>query len=563
MEALSCCLDKAINIGVISGVQLPNGGPILSHLFYADDALIIGNWSKENVLNVVRILRGFYIFSGLRINLAKSNIFGIGVPASDSDRLAGLVGCKSSQIPFVYLGLPVGANMNRIANWRPVFDIFESRLSLWKAAVLSIGGRVTLIKSVLGCLPNYFFSLYKAPVGVINKLEAIIRKFLWGGSGGDKKLNWVAWDRVASPIDCGGLGIRSLDSINRSLLLKWGWRFKTENDCLWVKVISAIHDCKNHWDFLLVKSSLGGVWRNITKLASCPIVAGDRLRDLMKGSVGNRSGISFWLDPWLCNIPLKECFPNLFRLEKNKKCVVRERIVRPVLNPEARWDWKQMPNSNIELAEWMDLNVKLWEVSLSAEKDKWSWMGDSSGVFSVGSVKRLFDRNKDFSSRYVWDWCKWVPLKCNLFAWRTELDRLPTKVELIKRNISLPDDVCPLCGSDRETSLHLFTACQFSALVWMKISRWCRVPDLVAFSVRDILEFHEFCGLNGWRLLAFKGIMIIACWQLWKARNNQVFANKATTVEEVVSSVKSIGFLWFKYRSKCKDVTWSNWCNFV
>ncbi|MFS8003872.1 putative reverse transcriptase domain, fatty acid desaturase domain, acyl-CoA desaturase [Helianthus anomalus] len=533
MEALSGCLDKAIGLGSISGVHLPNGGPVLSHLFYADDALIIGNWSEENVLNVVRILRGFYICSGLRINLEKSNIFGIGVSASDSDRLASLVGCKSSQIPFVYLGLPVGANMNRIANWRPVFDIFESRLSLWKAAVLSIGGRVTLIKSVLGSLPNYFFSLYKAPVGVINKLEAIIRKFLWGGSGGDKKLSWVAWDRVASPIDCGGLGIRSLDSINRSLLLKWGWRFKVDNDSLWVKVISAIHECKNRWGFLPVKTSLGGVWRSIAKLASCPIAAGVGLRDLMKGTVGNGSSIAFWLDPWLCDIPLKECFPNLFRLEKDKKCAVRDRIVRPVSNPRACWNWKQLPNSNIELAEWMDLNIKLREVSLSVEKDKWSWLGDSSGVFSVGSVKRLLDRDKDFSSRYVWDWCKWVPLKCNLFAWRAELDRLPSKVELIKRNISLPDDVCPLCGTDQETTLHLFTACQFSMEVWMKITRWCKVPDLVAFSVRDILEFPDFCGLNGWRLLAVKGILIITCWLIWKARNDHVFGNKASSVQEV------------------------------
>ncbi|XP_021980836.1 uncharacterized protein LOC110876986 [Helianthus annuus] len=371
--------DKAVEVGAISGVQLPNGGPTLSHLFYADDALIIGEWSKENVLNM------------------------------------------TGQIPFVYLGITVGVHMNRIANWRPVFEVFESRLSLWKASVLSIGGRVTLIKSVLG---------YKAPVGVLNKLESMIRKFLWGGSGGDNKLNWVVWDRVASPINCGGLGIRNLDSINRSLLLKWAWRYKTEKDSLWVKVISAVHNDRMSWDLLPIVASLGGVWKNITKVVACPIVAGDKLRNFMRGNVGDGFGICFWLDPWLCNNALKDCFPNLFRLEKDKKCLVRDRIVRPIQNPEARWEWKHPPDSNVELAEWLDLNLKLREVGLSEQKDKWSWLGDESGEFSVGFVKRLFDKDKDFSSRYVWEWRKWVSLKCNLFAWRAELDRLPTKVEL-------------------------------------------------------------------------------------------------------------------------------------
>ncbi|KAJ0535016.1 putative RNA-directed DNA polymerase [Helianthus annuus] len=218
MEVLSCCLEKAVAIGAISGVKLPKNGPILSHLLYADDALVIGDWSESSILNVVRVLRGFHICSGLRINLAKSNIYGIGVSASEVESMASLVGCKPDHLPFKYLGLTVGANMNCINNWKPVVDIFESRLSLWKASVLSMGGRITLIKAVLECLPNYFFSLYKAPVGVVNQLESIIRRFLWGGSGG--KMSWVSWDRVACPVDKGGLGLRKLGSINKSLILK-------------------------------------------------------------------------------------------------------------------------------------------------------------------------------------------------------------------------------------------------------------------------------------------------------------------------------------------------------
>ncbi|KAJ0766710.1 putative reverse transcriptase zinc-binding domain-containing protein [Helianthus annuus] len=439
---------------------------------------------------------------------------GIGVPDSVVTDMAAVVGCLEDRIPFVYLGITgitVGANMNRIANWRPIFDIFESRLSLWKASILSLGGRVTLIKSVLECLPCYFFSLYKVPVGVVNKLEVIIRKFLWGGTGRDRKLNWVSWDRVSSPIDRGGLGIRNLLSINNALLLKWAWRFKNEKDNLWVKVISAIHGHRRSWEFLPIKASLGGVWGNIVKVASSPITAGDRFRNFIRGEIGNGADVAFWLDQWLVKEPLKCCYPNLFRLELDKRCVVRDRIVRPVSNPEAKWQWSRPPSSSAELAEWLDLNVKLRNVVLSDVKDKRLWMGDDSGVFSVGSINKSFDMNKDFSNRYVWEWCKWIPLKCNLFEWRAEQERLPTRVELSKRNVSVPEVTCPLCTSGDETVSHMFTSCEFATAVWLKVSRWCNTPFPMAFSIRDILEGHEYSGLKGKALNAYKGILLITC----------------------------------------------------
>ncbi|XP_021991187.1 uncharacterized protein LOC110887939 [Helianthus annuus] len=239
--ALTACFSKAVDLGLVEGVSLPNNGPILSHLFFVDDAFVFGEWSRESILNVVRILRCFRICSGLSINLVKSSLIGIGISDSEVVALAADIGCKAEQFPFKYLGLPVGANMNRISNWNSVVDMFEARLSLWKASVLSIGGRVTLIKSVLQSLPIYYFSLFKVPVGVIKQLEAIMRKFLWGGTGADRKTCWVSWECVTSPISSGGLGIRKLGHVNSALLFKWAWRFKAEGNSLWAKVVLAVH----------------------------------------------------------------------------------------------------------------------------------------------------------------------------------------------------------------------------------------------------------------------------------------------------------------------------------
>ncbi|XP_022014674.1 uncharacterized protein LOC110914170 [Helianthus annuus] len=159
MEALSCMINKACDLRILKGVSLPNGGPTVSHLFYADDAIIMGEWSRGNLLNVVRILRCFHVCSGLKINLSKSYLFGVGLQPVEVEEMAELVGCKADAFPFKFLGLSVGANMNRISNWRPVFDVFEKRLSLWRASTLF--WRQSHLDSFSSGKPSYllFFSL--------------------------------------------------------------------------------------------------------------------------------------------------------------------------------------------------------------------------------------------------------------------------------------------------------------------------------------------------------------------------------------------------------------------
>lgn len=79
MKALSSLIKKACDEGIFKGLKLPNGGPLISHLLFADDSLIIGEWVEENAKNLSRILRCLYLCSGLKINLSKSKIFGCGV----------------------------------------------------------------------------------------------------------------------------------------------------------------------------------------------------------------------------------------------------------------------------------------------------------------------------------------------------------------------------------------------------------------------------------------------------------------------------------------------------
>jgi len=67
----------------------------------------------------------------------------------------------------------------------------ERKLAKWKQRHLSFGGRVTLIQSVLTSIPIYFFSFFRVPKKVMDKLVSLQRKFLWGGAHEQNKIAWV------------------------------------------------------------------------------------------------------------------------------------------------------------------------------------------------------------------------------------------------------------------------------------------------------------------------------------------------------------------------------------
>ncbi|GJW80062.1 hypothetical protein Tco_0144037 [Tanacetum coccineum] len=134
------------------------------------------NWNAKDIDNIIRVLHVFYLASGLKINIHKSNIYGIGVNKDEVLSMASNAGCIAGDIPFNYLSLPISSNMKSIASWKTLVDRFHMRLSSWKANLLSIGGRLTLIKSVLGSLGIYYLSIFRAPESVLQDLERIRAK---------------------------------------------------------------------------------------------------------------------------------------------------------------------------------------------------------------------------------------------------------------------------------------------------------------------------------------------------------------------------------------------------
>jgi hypothetical protein len=80
----------------------------VSHLCYADNTIFFCEPELEQVGYLKCILLCFEVVSGLKVNLAKSDMVQIG-QVSNLTALATMLECKISTLPMKYLGLPLGA----------------------------------------------------------------------------------------------------------------------------------------------------------------------------------------------------------------------------------------------------------------------------------------------------------------------------------------------------------------------------------------------------------------------------------------------------------------------
>ncbi|KAJ0734469.1 putative RNA-directed DNA polymerase [Helianthus annuus] len=540
MEALTGIMKKVCSVGLFHGLKCTNSGPVLSHLIYADDVVFLGEWSRDNVLNLRQILWGFYLASGLKVNMAKCSIFGIGVEDGELADIAQLLRCNIGRFPFKFLGLQVGANMNLCRHWKPVLDTVQSRLSIWKAKTLSFGGWVALIKSVLNSLPNYYFSLYKAPTKVLEMLDHVRRVFFWGGSDEKAKTNWVAWQKVIAPVAYGGLGFGSLRDTNSVMLAKWWWRFKREESGLWRRVVWAIHHNSGAWNFIPAKKTLTGPWKQISKVANDLSLSDVDLSRNIRVVVRDGKCILFWIDCWCGDVSMATRFPNLFALEINKFCKVANRVNVGPACEQWSWEWKRRLVDGNETTELQQMEALLGQPVLRNGNDHWAWTLEGLGSFSVSSIKRALVEARYVIPDQISRWNSWVPKKVGIVVWRAELDRLPTRCALTRRQINVPIVLCPTCGEVPETLEH----------------------PIYAFGIRDLLDIDVHTAGSSKLKKALHAVVLTTFWSIWKHQNDRVFKQSPCSVQSVIGEVKMLSYLWVKHRSKQSGLDWEIWSGF-
>lgn len=128
-----------------SGFEFSNDLSI-SILQCAEDTILIGRGGWDNLWGCKTTLRAFELMSVLKVNFAKSNLFGLNLSDEFLEAASQFLSYKICLFSFNFLRILVGANSRRYSSWKPIVDgmkegglrvkIFEifnlSLLSMWK-----------------------------------------------------------------------------------------------------------------------------------------------------------------------------------------------------------------------------------------------------------------------------------------------------------------------------------------------------------------------------------------------------------------------------------------------
>lgn len=179
-DVLSHMLSRALGERNISGIQLARTTPTLTHLFFADDAVLFARASEEEAFQLIQILNDYSKAFGQRINTLKSGIiFGKFVPLEGRARIKFILGIQEWDNPGKYLGLPADWGRSRSDGLAWIREWIMNKIEGWKENLLNMAGKEVLIKAVLQAIPAFAMSIIRFPQSFCKGICADIARFWW------------------------------------------------------------------------------------------------------------------------------------------------------------------------------------------------------------------------------------------------------------------------------------------------------------------------------------------------------------------------------------------------
>ncbi|XP_006588063.2 uncharacterized protein [Glycine max] len=195
-------------------------------------------------------------------------------------------------------------------------------------------------------------------------------------------------------------------------------------------------------------------------------------------------------------------------------------------------------------------------------QDTMLWKADSSGVYSTKSAYRLLlTTNSQLPEPNIYKtiWNLNIPSRAVVFSWRLIKDRLHTRYNLLRRNVFIPDQVCPLCGYYQEEAGHLFFNCKLTSGLWWESLRWSRIVGPLA--AKPAAQIAQFCdgfggGKNHKRWCRW---WIALSSSIWQHKNLLVFQGHRFDPAKVMEDALLLTWSWVKTRDKKFCTSFNHW----
>jgi hypothetical protein len=109
----------------------------------------------------------------MQINLIKSNLLVSSIRDDALDQLGIQLpySCKSIDEGLKYINFDLKPNAYLVDNWLWLFKKIKEKNYLWVHRLLSRGGCLVLLNSVLNNIPVYWASISKIPKGILTKTK--------------------------------------------------------------------------------------------------------------------------------------------------------------------------------------------------------------------------------------------------------------------------------------------------------------------------------------------------------------------------------------------------------
>ncbi|KAA3453909.1 reverse transcriptase [Gossypium australe] len=497
MEAFSRMLIKAQDNNFLRGIRASINGPRINHFFIADDALLFVRNRKSQ-----------------KINFEKSMVlFSPNTPIVQRNNFSDMLGMTVVENLNNYLGLPIPIDIN---------NRLSCRINSWTKRLLSFGGKEVFIKAVLQSIPTYALSIFLAPKGVVENIQAKLSKTWWTRKDGGRFWIMLPWKTLRKPKGMGGLGVRDVRLFNLALIGRQVWRLINNKDTLCFKVLSSKYFPDGNIFKAKKVDKAFFTWSSIA-------AAAEALKDGFGWQVGNGDTINIQTDNWgmegLNGDAIKgDC------LNSN------ETSVKDLWLADRR-SWNANKVKDVFGQDWGEkiCNVLIGE---EGQRDKMVWFHKPHGCFTTKTTYSwLLLKEMGYGPHKIYWKAIWkldtLP-KIRVFSWRVGHEILPTKAKIASISHGV-DKSCQRCGAEVETLLHALKDCPTSRAA-LSMGGW---SDSM-FS-KDCVHCIDWLEDLMWALdkKAMADLMVLL-WNCWNNRNNLIFRGKEDTAAVIWERARTL-----------------------